>query len=95
VPWLLVQVLNTQSRMRGLLEYGQKAMFTSRGPISLDPDNLIGCKWVWGRGGERDGIIIIIHHTAIAFNMADYVLVRELLKHFVTVRTQSQSPEAP
>jgi hypothetical protein len=36
-----VLVLKVTRRRRGQLEYGQKAMFTSRGPISLDPGILL------------------------------------------------------
>jgi hypothetical protein len=38
LPSLLVQVLDAMGKRRGQLEYGRMAMFSSRGPISLDPD---------------------------------------------------------
>jgi hypothetical protein len=37
LPHLLMQVLDAKGKRRGQLEYGQMAMFSSRGPISLDP----------------------------------------------------------
>jgi hypothetical protein len=37
LPYLLMQVLNAIGKRRGQLEYGRMAMFSSRGPISLDP----------------------------------------------------------
>jgi hypothetical protein len=37
LPYLLMQVLNAIGKRRGQLEYCRMAMFSSRGPISLDP----------------------------------------------------------
>jgi hypothetical protein len=80
---------------RGQLEYDQKAMFTSRGPISLDPCIYVSCKGYsalrgGGRGrgeGEWGGRHNIIYHTTIAFIMADFTLFRYSFRgglYFVT-----------
>ncbi len=61
MPYLLVYVLDAKRRRRGQLEYGQKAMFSSRGPISLDQNNLVDCKWAYcsNRGWEGRGVFVL------------------------------------
>ena len=74
-------VHNVKWERRGQLEYGINAMFTSRGPISLDPgflDWLLGILLSegGGKGGVRGGVDTSLHHTTIAFNMADFTLFK-------------------
>jgi hypothetical protein len=63
---MVFDVLVPKRRRRGQLEYGRKAMFSSRGPISLDPTNLVGCKWAyWGRDGGKGGGCTVLREDDI------------------------------
>jgi hypothetical protein len=76
---------NVKWERRGQLEYGINAMFTSRGPISLDPGFFILAIEGYaalrdggegGGGGGRGGVGTNEHYTTIAFNMADFTLFK-------------------